>query len=159
MSGRLVLAGTLATLLAVAANVILSIVLRAAVDPSGIFQPLNVGSVALLTAFGAIAATFVYEYIVARSEDPRGRFIRVAVIALLLSFVPDLALLAGVGPGQNADVPRVLALMSMHVVAAVIIVSVLITLGPQRSNALPAKTASAKTDDGSTDGGASDSSV
>ena len=131
MSGRLVLAGTLATLLAVAANVVLSIVLRSAVDPSDIFQPLNVGSVAFLTAFGAIAATFVYEYIVARSEDPQRRFIRVAAIALLLSFIPDLVLLAGVGPGQNADLPRVLSLVSMHVVAAVIIVGVLITVGPK----------------------------
>ncbi len=134
MNGRLVLAGTLATLLAVVANVILSIVLRSAVDPSAIFQPLNVGSVAFLTAFGAIAATFVYEYIVARSENPQRRFIRVAVIALLLSFVPDLALLAGVGPGQNADIPRVLALMTMHVVAAVIIVTVLVTIGPKASD-------------------------
>ncbi len=131
MSGRLVLAGTLATLLAVAANVVLSIVLRSVVDPSGIFQPLNVASVAFLTAFGAIAATFVYEYIVARSDNPQRRFIRVAAVALLLSFVPAVALLAGVGPGQNADLPRVLALMSMHVVAAVIIVAVLITVGPK----------------------------
>ena len=42
MYGRLVLAGTLATLLAVAANVVVSIVLRSVVDPSGVFQPLNV---------------------------------------------------------------------------------------------------------------------
>jgi hypothetical protein len=131
MNGRLVLAGTLATLLAVTANVVLSIVLRSAVDPSGDFPPLNIASGAFLTAFGASAATFVYEYILARSDDPRKRFIRVATVALVLSFVPDLALLAGVGPGENATIERVLALMSMHVVAAVIIVSVLVTIGPK----------------------------
>ena len=42
-----VLAGTLATLLAVAVNVVLSIALRSVVDPSSVFQPLNVGSLTI----------------------------------------------------------------------------------------------------------------
>ena len=133
MPRRLLIAGTLATLLAVAVNVVLSILLRSIVDPSAVFQPLNVSSVAFLTAFGAIAATFVYEFIIGRAEDPRRRFIQIAAVALLLSFIPDLALFAGVGPGENATIERVLSLMAMHVVAAVIIVTVLVMLFPRRA--------------------------
>lgn len=130
MSNRLAIAGALATVLATIANAAISIALRSIVDPSSEFMPLGLPSVIGLTIAGGVAATIVYGYILGRSPNPRSRFVQIAVVALLLSFIPDVALLAGFGPAQNATLERVLSLMAMHVVAALIIVTTLLRMAP-----------------------------
>lgn len=114
--------GTITVTLAVLANVL--IVLGAhqlALAPG--FQPLTVPHVAVFSALGAVGATVVYR-LLARYGSRRDRlFVWVAAVVLLLSFLPDIGLLAA---NPDATIPGVLLLMAMHVVVAVVAVAVLV---------------------------------
>ena len=57
-------------------------------------------------------------------------YTRLAIGALLLSWIPDLALLVINEPG--ASVPAVGSLMTMHAAAAAIVTSLLVRLGLRR---------------------------
>ena len=99
--------GGLAILLAVLANVVLVLGVDAlAIAPA--IPALNIPPVAFLSALGA--------------GGGNRTFVRVAVIVVLLSFVPDVALLA-IDPATT--LPAVLVLMVMHVVVAAVSVWVL----------------------------------
>lgn len=86
------------------------------------FDPLNFIPVTLLTAAGAIGAVIVYALVDRRSSTPDRTFAVVAVVVLLLSFIPDFALLA---LDDDATVGAVLVLMVMHVTVAVICIETL----------------------------------
>lgn len=86
------------------------------------FDPLQYGPVTLFSALGALGAALVYAWLVRRRADPDRTFVRVAGLVLLLSFVPDVALLFA---DPAATVPAVVVLVVMHVVVAVISVGVL----------------------------------
>lgn len=86
------------------------------------FDPLSFPPVTLLTALGAIGAVVVYAAIDRRSRTPDRTFALVAVTVLVVSFIPDLALLAF---DDNATVGAVAVLMAMHVTVAAICVEVL----------------------------------
>ena len=95
--------------------------------PSG-FPPLDgPGPTIFFTAVGAVGAVVVYKLVSAFSSSPDSVFRGIAVVVLLLSFVPDAWLLSAGGreavPGATA--PAVAVLATMHVVAAVIIVAAL----------------------------------
>jgi ABC-type glucose/galactose transport system permease subunit len=107
--------GGLAVVLSVVANIV---VLQAVVIPElvEVFSPLNVPPVALFSALGALGATVAYAVTDRLSESPDRTFTKVAAVALVLSFVPDIGLLY-VDPA--ATVPAVVVLMVMHVVVAV----------------------------------------
>ncbi|MCU4925343.1 DUF6069 family protein [Halobacteria archaeon AArc-dxtr1] len=122
LDGRTLLTrGALATVLSVVAN---WIVLWAAlaVDTVEPFDPLSVPPVTLLTVLGALGATLVYGVLTRVSETPDRTFTRLAAVVLVLSFLPDVALLE---LDPNATVPAVVVLMLMHVVVAVSCVAVL----------------------------------
>jgi hypothetical protein len=72
--------------------------------------------VVFLTTVGVVGATVVYWAIARRVDDPARTFTRLATAVLVVSFVPDLGILVG---DETATVAGVLALASMHVVAAV----------------------------------------
>ena len=74
------------------------------------------------TPDGVVGATLVYALLLRRSRAPRRTFVRVAAAVLVLSFLPDLALLA-LDPA--ATVGGVVVLMLMHVVVAAASVGVL----------------------------------
>lgn len=77
--------------------------------------------------FGTICATLSYRFICRRSATPDRTFIVVALIALALSFVPNVAFLVVPGlriHGLNAAGDY--SLMAMHVAAAAVIVPTLI---------------------------------
>ena len=107
--------GGLATVVSLVGNwLFLAIVLGAdLVEP---FDPVSVGPVTLLTVLGAVGATVVYWLLDRRSDDPDRLFIIVAAVVLILSFVPDLALLE---LDPEATISGVIALMIMHVIVAV----------------------------------------
>ena len=116
------LRGGLAAVLAVLANV--GLVLGVGVldiDPG--FRALTVPPVALLSALGAGGATVVYWLLRRYASDPDRTFVRVAAGVLLISFVPDVALLA-VDPA--ATPLAVVVLVAMHVVVAVVSVGLLV---------------------------------
>ncbi|MDZ5811304.1 DUF6069 family protein [Halorubrum sp. AD140] len=121
-SPSLTVRGALAVALAVLANVALVFVAEAlAVAPD--FRALTVPPVAFLSAVGAGGATVVYWLFGRFFGDAERVFVRVAAGVLLVSFVPDLALLA-VDP--TATPLAVVLLMAMHVVVAAAAVGALV---------------------------------
>jgi hypothetical protein len=114
--------GVIAVVLAVLANVVL--VLGAdALDVAPAFRALTIPPVAFLSALGAGGATVVYWLLGRFVSDVDRTFVRVAAAALLLSFVPDVALLA-IDP--TATPLAVVVLMAMHVIVAAVSVWVLV---------------------------------
>jgi len=94
---------------------------------------LDILPVVFWTVVGTIGAALSYRIIYRRSATPERTFIVVALIALVVSFVPNVAFLVipqlkihGLTPIGDY------VLMAMHVVAAAVIVPILIW----RSNAL-----------------------
>jgi hypothetical protein len=114
--------GGIAVVLAVLLNV--AIVLGVdALDIAPGFRALTIPPVAFLSALGAGGATVVY-WVLGRYVSDAGRtFVRVAAGVLLLSFVPDVALLA-VDPA--ATPLAVAVLVAMHVVVAAVSVGLLV---------------------------------
>jgi hypothetical protein len=109
----------------VAATVVNVAIVAVAAGPLALasdFDPLNVPPVALFTVLGVIGATATYLVLDRVVDDTDRVFTLVAAAVLLLSFLPDIALLRG---DPNATLPAVIALMLMHVVAAVACVAAL----------------------------------
>lgn len=106
--------GGIAVVLSVVANLV---VLQAVLVPELVqgFEPLNVGPVALFSVLGAVGATVSYGVVDRFSEAPDRTFVVVAVVVLLLSFVPDVLMLQS---DPAATAPAVAVLMVMHVVVA-----------------------------------------
>jgi hypothetical protein len=121
---RLVWAGPLAIVGAVAANAVVRAVELAVLPVPNEFFPLRApASFVGLTVAGMLGAVIAYAVVGRFSKIAVRTFRIVAGVALLLSFLPDLGLLVGGMPG--ATLTGVLALMVMHVVAAAIAVGVL----------------------------------
>jgi len=84
------------------------------------FQPMTPPAVASITVLYTMVGTAVLAVISRIAADPRRTFIRVALLGLALSFVPQVFLLV-----SGADMPmgdftpkNVLVLSSLHLVAA-----------------------------------------
>ena len=111
--------GALAATLAVRAAALL------ALDIPFAFQPLAVaGPTVFLTVVGVVAGLGVAFAVDRLSERPVMLFRRIAVVALLLSLLPDFWLLTDSAseafPG--ATVPAVATLMVQHVAAAAVVI-------------------------------------
>jgi hypothetical protein len=111
----LALRGGAAALVAVVVNVVL-VAVSQALNIAPDFMALTYPPVAFLSAVGAIGATVVYWFIAGRRENPGPLFVRVATVALVISFVPDIGLLFA---DEAATILGVVVLMLMHVVVAV----------------------------------------
>lgn len=114
--------GGVAIVLAVLANVVLLLGVNA-LEIAPEFRALRVPPVAFLSAVGAAGAAVVYWVLSRYVTDVDRTFVRVAAVVLVLSFVPDLALLA-VDPA--ATPLAVVVLMAMHVVVAAASVGTLV---------------------------------
>ena len=94
-------------------------------DP--VIPPLTAGAIALFTAVGVLAAVVVFALVARFSQRPIRRYRQIALVALLLSLIPDLAM-----PFLPSPVPvgarEVVLLMATHVVAAAVAVWMLTTL-------------------------------
>jgi hypothetical protein len=106
--------GGLAVVLAVLANAALVVAIGSLELAPG-FRALTLPPVVFLSALGAGGAAVVYGALRRYVSDPDRTFLRVAGVVLGLSFVPDIALLAG---DPTATVVAVALLMIMHVVVA-----------------------------------------
>jgi hypothetical protein len=93
------------------------------------FEPFQ-GTVAPYTIGGVVLAAIAFWIVSRFSRDLAHVYTRLAIGALLLSWIPDLALLAIHEPG--ASVPAVASLMTMHAAAAAIVTSLLLRLGVRR---------------------------
>ena len=100
-----------------------------AVSPE--FEPFQ-GTVAPYTAGGVVLAGIAYAVVQRFLRDADRVYIRLAVVALVLSWIPDVALLFINEPG--ATVPAVASLMVIHAAAAAVVVTLLVKIAsPARS--------------------------
>jgi hypothetical protein len=116
--------------LAIAAPIAVNLGLRALAKPllnvPDEFMPFNVGTIVFLTTAGSVAAVLFFALLGWLSSRPFRLFNRIAVGALVLSWIPDILLLV-FRPGPGITVPGVLSLMLMHLVTAAIVVGLLNT--------------------------------
>ena len=114
--------GAAAGVVAAAANLVVSAVARGPPGTGDDFVPLTPGPVVMWTLLGAIIGALGWRLVVRTVTRSRAVLIRLVPTVLLLSFVPDIALLVTDSvPGQTTT--GVVALMAMHVVTAVVAVS------------------------------------
>lgn len=113
---RLLWVGPLVILAGVVANTIVQWIAVSILQPDPAFVPLAGSAPAVFTFFGLVGAVVAFAIIGRLSQDPIPLFRRVALIALALSFIPDLLLLV-LGFIPAATPGGVLALALMHVVA------------------------------------------
>ena len=125
---RLLVVGAVLVLAATAADVILAMVLRSALGVPAGFPPLTVPAVATMTIAGMIGATVVFGWLARVSPDPRAAFVRIAVAALVLSWLPDLGIwITGVFPHTTGA--GIVSLMALHPVAAAFAIGILYRFG------------------------------
>ncbi len=115
---------------AVAANAVVRTAAVALLNIPPEFSPLTWGPFIFLTVVGVGAGVLVFAALVRFSKRPIRAFRIIAVVALLLSFLPDFGLLAGgdAVPFVGVTPLNVGVLMFMHVVAAAVSVGMLTTL-------------------------------
>ena len=120
---RIVLATPIALVIAIPLDLAIEAFARQAFAVSPEFEPFQ-GTVAPYTTGGLVLAGIAYAVVQRFFRDSKRIYIRLAIVALLLSWIPDLALLFINEPG--ATVPAVASLMVMHAVSAGIIVTLLL---------------------------------
>jgi hypothetical protein len=81
---------------------------------------------AILTAVLVSAAVAVFALSVRRAVDPIRKYRQIAMTALIISFLPNVA--AGLLMRPAVDWPSMMALMAMHVAAWAVTVSMLTRL-------------------------------
>lgn len=123
--GRLWWTGLLAAVVATIGNIIVQMVTEALFTIPASFPPFDIPRIALFSVIGVVGATIVFGLLGRFTERPIRWFWIVSVVVLLLSFIPNIAMLTtGALPGTT--VPGVVSLMVMHVVAAAAALGVLI---------------------------------
>ncbi len=130
---RIVLATAIALVIAVPVDLAIEAFARQAFAVSPEFEPFQ-GTVAPYTAGGVVLAGVAFAVLQRFVRDVTRVYVRLAIVALVLSWIPDVALLFINEPG--ATVPAVGSLMVMHAVAAAIVVTLLVRVaGPRRATA------------------------
>jgi hypothetical protein len=127
---RIVLATAIALIIAVPLDLAIEAFARQVFAVSPDFPPFQ-GPVAPYTAGGVVLAGVAYAVLQRFVRDPARVYIRVAVVVLALSWIPDVALLFINEPG--ATLPAVASLMVMHLVTAAIVVTSLVRIAGARS--------------------------
>jgi hypothetical protein len=122
---RIVLATAIALVLAVPLDLAIEAFARQAFAVSPEFQPFQ-GTVAPYAAGGIILAGATFAVVRRFVRGASRVYVRVALVMLVLSWIPDAALLVIHDPG--ATVPAVGSLMVMHAVTAAITVTLLVRL-------------------------------
>ncbi len=121
-TGQWILMGSVAALLAAAAVLAVQWIALAIWPEAALFKPLDsYARSALFTIVPALGATALFAWLAARRPNPVGAFVRIAIVVLLLSFIPDYLLPV---PDRTFLASSIAAFM--HVVAAAVIVGVLV---------------------------------
>jgi hypothetical protein len=122
---RIVQATALALVIAIPLDLAIEALARQAFAVSPDFEPFR-GTVAPYAAGGVILAGVVFAVLRRFVPDADRVYVRLAVLALVLSWIPDAALLVIHDPGATA--PAVVSLMVMHTVTAAIVVTLLVRI-------------------------------
>jgi hypothetical protein len=112
---RLVWVGPLAVASSIAAVLAVRVALVALLRPPAEFTPLGWGSPTVLTGVFVTCACLVFLLVTRFSSNPVRTYKVVALVALMLSLLPDAALIRLGGPA--ATWPNALALSALHLVA------------------------------------------
>jgi hypothetical protein len=126
---RIAGATVVAAVVAVVANLLLRAVAVAVFDiPQPEFEPLQVRAVVTSTAGGVIAAGVVFAVVARFARDPVRVFVIVAAVALVLSLWAPISLgIADPPENPGTDAGSIGTLIVMHVVAAAIAVTALVS--------------------------------
>ena len=127
---RIVVATAIALIIAVPLDLAIEALARQTFAVAAEFEPFQ-GTVAPYAAGGIVLAGAAFAVVQRFVRDATSVYIRIAIVALVLSWIPDVALLLINEPG--ATVPAVASLMVMHAVAAAIVVTLLVRLAGARS--------------------------
>lgn len=121
-AGRWIAIGAVAAVLSAAAVLAVQWIALAIWPDAALFKPLeSYARSALFTIVPALGATALFAWLATRQPNPAGAFIRIAIVVLLLSFIPDYLLPV---PFRTFLTSSIAAFM--HVVAAIVIVAVLV---------------------------------
>lgn len=126
--GRIFRTGLVAAVAAAAVVVVVALVEVRLLQIEAAFQPLTPPSAVFVTVLYTLIGTGVLAVVCRVAADPRRTFIRVALIGLALSFLPQIGLLAsGIEvPLGEFTVKNVLALSALHLVAAAVALPILL---------------------------------
>jgi hypothetical protein len=114
--------GAVAGVIAAVTNVVISVIARGPLGASDDFVPLTPGPIVMWTTLGAILGAVGWRLIVNTSAHSRALLNTLVPTVLVLSLIPDVALLA-TDSTAGQTTAGVVALMVMHVVTAVIAVT------------------------------------
>ena len=117
--GRLLWAGPLIVVAAIAANVLFALIAVRLFGISPDFLALTPGAIATFTLFGVVGAVVVFAVVARFARRPFSLFRKIALVVLIVSLIPDLAMLFV--PDMAGPV-EVILLMITHVIAAGIVV-------------------------------------
>ena len=124
--GRFALVGLGTVVAAVLANLIVYLIGSVVVgyDPQFVVLA-NASGTILFTVVPAVVGVLLYAALIRFTSNPARIFTNIAVVVLIISLIPDLTYIPTV-PGASTGQTAIL--MLMHVVAAVVIVSMLTRL-------------------------------
>ena len=122
-TGTAVKTGAAAGVVAAILNVVVSAIARGPFDASDDFAPLTPGPIVLWSVLGAVLGALGWRVIVNRRADSGKLLTWLVPTVLVLSLVPDLALLANGESMTGQSTSAVVALMVMHVLTAVVVVA------------------------------------
>jgi hypothetical protein len=132
---RLLWVGPLTIAAAVAANVAFVAVANPLFGVAPDFPALTNEAVAAFTAVFVFLAVAVFALVARFARRPISLYRRIAIVALVLSFIPDVAL--GVLPNPvPVGAREVVLLMATHVVAAAITIGLLTSLTRERPESI-----------------------
>lgn len=127
-AGELAKLGALIAITAIALNLLVLLVFTSLFTIEDDFTPMSPGPIVIMTVVGTTLALLAFAVVQRFAARPLRAFQIVAVVALLVSLIPNVGLLAG-DPAQeelqDATGPAVIGLMLMHVIVASLVIGVL----------------------------------
>ena len=124
---KLLVASLASIAAAVAANLVAFFIARAMFDLPADFPPLSVGAITFFTVLGTGLGALVFALLVRRSAAPVRTYWIIAIVALMLSILPNFLAAANpvLFPFPGGTATAFLVLTLFHVIAAVVSVVVL----------------------------------
>jgi hypothetical protein len=118
--------GLIAFIASAIANELLMLVSKSSLGVPESFTPLTAPPIIIWSFLGAFGAIGVYALIRKYSKSHKRMFNIVAAVVLVLSFIPDLAIVGvSEGPFAGATMAAAVILMIMHVISYAIVVPML----------------------------------
>lgn len=134
---RIFMVGVLTIVTTLAVNLVIRTLAYASLPISPIFLPLQIGSISVFTVVLVGGGVLVYAAVTRFSKRPARTYTLIALVALLLSLVPNMLLLLNPDPRMLPGVTRLATsmLMILHIIDASITIMLLTRLAPSKGRA------------------------